>query len=223
MFINLLSSADWTLSEPAAETNPGGSTPSRLARSTCFQWKLRSANKQSILQSFMPSRHNTIVKVTPGGTNFFPLARQWTRWLNSSLLNCHLLNVFLSATWPLRSWPSCQDPIWILHAPVIYTYVEFVFETRCEWMAWREVLFTSLHDLFKTLRADAPVGWLNHGWHPQPMCLLPLRSHLRHSVLQKSNASLKSCISVKDSQILPGLHRVCVGQLGSICLSDGWK
>lgn len=85
-------------------------------------------------------------------------------------MNC----CFLAATWRLcRSQPSSQNPSWILCAPVTHTYTVDCFCSllRIDGMS-RGDFFTSLHDLFKNQRADAPLGWLNDGWCPQPTWLV---------------------------------------------------
>lgn len=81
---------------------------------------------------------------------------------------------FLAAAWRLcRSQPLSQNPGWICCAPVTHTYTMACF---CS-LLWidgmsRGDFFTPLHDLFKNQRADAPLGWLNDGWYPQPMWLV---------------------------------------------------
>lgn len=192
MFINLLSSADWTLSGPAAVRDPGGKTPSWLTCSTCSFGHYLSGEKLYALptsalssHSFMPSWHNTIVKPLEKWTSSHRLVFEQVHSI-PNYSSCHLLNPhFLAATWLLYILrPSSQNPNWILGAPVIHTYSGVCF---CGLLRMDGVmsgmLFTSLHDLFKNLRADAPVGWLNDGWYPQPTCHSPMRRHLCHSVL----------------------------------------
>lgn len=98
---------------------------------------------------------------------------------------CHLVNCyFLAATWPLyRSWPSCQNPCWIQHAPVIHTQNVSPLCSR----VWMDGIH-SLHYMIclKIQRTDAQADWLNDGWCPQPLCLPPVRRHLCRWGLQQS-------------------------------------
>lgn len=81
VFINLLSSADWTLSVPTAVRNPGGKTASWLSYSTCSIGHYLSGEKvyapptnplssYSVMPPWLPNCHNTMVKATEGGMNF---------------------------------------------------------------------------------------------------------------------------------------------------------
>lgn len=157
MFINLLSSADWTLSGPAAVRNPGGQTLSWLACSTCSIGHYLSGEKLYALptsalssHSFMPSWHNIIVKPQEKWSSSHWLVFEQVHSM-PYYSSCHLLNPhFLAATWPLyRSRPSFQNPNWILHAPVNHTYSGVCW---CN-LLWVDgvksgALVTSVHNLF---------------------------------------------------------------------------
>lgn len=171
---------------------------------TLFVWRkgLCSANKSR----FLPLSHATVTPRLPqhhGQSDrrrdeLLPTSKSLHEFIQFPIYSsCHLVNRhFLAATWPLyTSQTSSLNPTWILCAPVIHTYGAACF-CGLLWMDGmkRGVLFTSLHDPFKNLRADASAGWLNDGWHPQPTCLSPMKRHLRHLELQQNNAPLKSCL-----------------------------
>lgn len=146
----------------------------------------RSKNA-SCVPSWLTNWPDTVVKKNQGGMNVFPLAL----CMRLTGSGCHLVNCYLPYAARRLQTTTFIPGSQLNRACTCNPYVQCGL-LRMDGTS-RGVLFTSLHDLFKNQRADAPAGWLNDGWCPQPMCLPPMTRHRSHWGLPQSNIHLKFC------------------------------